>query len=73
MIPTAVAIWSTSASRWLDSITVMPYCCGNALMSSRISSIPAGSSPLVGSSKTSSFGNRINAIAMPKRCFIPSE
>ena len=39
----------------------------------RISWMPRGSSPLVGSSRMSSSGLRIRAAAMPSRCRMPSE
>ena len=39
----------------------------------RISTIPAGSSPLVGSSRMRSEGFANKAAAMPSRCFMPSE
>ena len=41
--------------------------------SSRISTIPAGSSPFVGSSRMSSSGSGRSAAAIPSRCFMPSE
>lgn len=37
------------------------------------SSIPAGSRPLVGSSRTRVRGSRASAIAVPRRCFMPRE
>ncbi len=42
-------------------------------MSSRISWMPAGSSPLVGSSSSTSLGRPSSAAARPRRCFLPSE
>ena len=38
-----------------------------------MSAMPAGSSPLVGSSRTSSSGSPSSAAATPSRCFMPSE
>ena len=35
--------------------------------------MPAGSSPMVGSSSTNNSGSGSNAAAIPSRCFIPSE
>ncbi len=39
----------------------------------RISTMPAGSRPLVGSSRMSNEGSDSRAAAMPSRCFIPNE
>jgi glucose-6-phosphate-specific signal transduction histidine kinase len=39
----------------------------------RISTMPAGSEPFVGSSRISSLGSASMAAAMPSRCFMPSE
>ena len=53
--PTRVHICSTSASRWLDRNTVVPAAC-SCRISSRISRMPCGSRPFVGSSRTSNSG-----------------
>ena len=72
-MPICVAICSTSLSRWLETKTVTPYSPGRRRISSRISWIPAGSRPLVGSSRISSGGRPIRAMASPRRCTMPSE
>ena len=53
--PTRVHSCSTSASRWLERKTVVPARLSSS-SSSRISWMPCGSRPLVGSSSTSSRG-----------------
>ena len=63
---------SISASRWLETKTVMPSSASDR-MRSRISTMPAGSSPLVGSSRIKRSGEANMAAAMPRRCFMPSE
>ena len=70
--PTRVHSCSTSASRWLDRNTVVP-CRLRSSSRSRTSRIPCGSRPLVGSSSTSSSGERSSAAARPSRCRMPSE
>src|SRR3954453_11429611 len=70
MIATCRQISSTSSMLWLDSKIVIPPSASRRT-SARISRIPAGSSPLVGSSSTSRRGERINAAAPPSRCTIP--
>jgi hypothetical protein len=45
----------------------------NDLIRPRISTMPAGSRPLAGSSRISSLGSGSRAAAMPSRCFMPSE
>ena len=57
---------STSASRWLDRNTVVPPATSSTSRS-RTSRMPCGSSPLVGSSRTSSRGARSRAAASPRR------
>src|SRR5712691_10931791 len=70
--PTRSQICSTSGSRWLESSTVrLPW--PMSLMSLRISAMPCGSSPLVGSSRMSSSGSFSSAAATPSRCFMPVE
>ena len=71
-IPSTVATRSISPSRWEETMTVTPSD-ANDLRSRRISSIPAGSRPFVGSSRMSSEGLRANAMAIPRRCFMPRE
>ncbi|OUD97207.1 hypothetical protein CMMCA002_10660 [Clavibacter michiganensis subsp. michiganensis] len=71
-MPSTPAIFSISSRRWLETITVMPWP-ARSMRRERTSSMPAGSSPLVGSSRTSSEGSRARAMAIPSRCFIPSE
>src|SRR5260370_17036987 len=70
--PTRSQICSTSPRRWLESSTVRsPW--PMSLMSLRISAMPCGSSPLVGSSRISRSGSFRSAPATPSRCFIPVE
>src|SRR5713101_3419715 len=72
LTPTRSQICSTSPRRWLDSSTVRsPW--PMSLMSLRISAMPCGSSPLVGSSRMSRSGSFSSAPATPSRCFIPVE
>ena len=70
--PTRVQSASTSLSRWLDSTTVVPSA-AKCRSSARISPMPRGSRPLVGSSRSNSSGLRRSAAAMPRRWRIPSE
>ena len=72
MIPITSASWLTSPSRWLEMNTVLPIEARWRSVS-RIATIPAGSRPLAGSSRRSSFGSLRSAPAIPRRCFIPSE
>ena len=72
MTPTCVHTCSTSASRWLETNTVVPSS-ANERMSARTSRVPCGSSPFVGSSSTSSSRGMSSAFASPSRCFMPSE
>ena len=46
---------------------------GRERITARISRMPAGSRPLVGSSRMASSGSGSSAAATPRRCFIPSE
>lgn len=73
MMPTWSAIWSISESMWLETMTVMSNMRGRFLTRVRISWMPEGSSPLVGSSSRSNGGLPMRAAAMPRRCFMPSE
>ena len=57
----------------VDLTEDMPQRSGRERISSRISCIPDGSRPFVGSSRISSFGKPSIAEAMPKRCFMPRE
>ena len=68
--PTVVHICSISASRWLDRKIVVPAAF-SASSSVRISLMPCGSSPFVGSSSTSSRGRRISAAPSPSRWRMP--
>ena len=70
MIATYWQTSSTSSMLWLDSRIVMPVE-ASRLISARMSRMPAGSRPFVGSSRTSSRGDRISAAATPSRCTIP--
>jgi hypothetical protein len=72
MTPTRVHSCSTSDSWWLERKIVVPSELSFS-SSSRISWIPCGSRPFVGSSSTSSRGRRTSAAASPSRCRMPSE
>ena len=63
---------STSCRRWLDRRTVCPLL-PNSCIRDRTSAMPAGSSPLVGSSRNSTSGSPSSAYAMPSLCFMPME
>lgn len=63
---------SNSASTCEETNTVRPPSASSPI-SSRISRMPAGSSPFVGSSRMSKAGSPSNAAAIPSRCFIPWE
>ena len=52
---------------------MIPFSLFNFKINSLISIIPSGSSPFIGSSKRIKSGFPTNAIAIPKRCFIPKE
>ena len=62
---------SISPSRWLHTITAMPNSRPVRRTSSSISSRPAGSRPLVGSSSSSRRGSCTSDWASLTRCFIP--
>src|SRR5262249_47125090 len=64
---------STSGSRWLEKIRLIPLPCDRSRASSIISCRPAGSMPLVGSSRIKSFASWTTAAASLSRCFIPVE
>ena len=72
MIDTVSATCWTSLRMWLDTSTVLPRS-ASPRMVARISWMPAGSSPLVGSSKISSSGSLSRVAAMASRCFMPRE
>ena len=72
MTTTWSQICSISAMRWLEMKTVIPSSASDR-MRPRISTMPAGSSPLLGSSRMSSSGAASSAAAIPSRCFMPSE
>ena len=69
---TASQVRSTSSRRWDDSTTVRPSATSDRIMS-RISCIPAGSSPFMGSSRISSWGSPIRQAATPRRWRMPIE
>ena len=52
--------------------TVLP-CAARPRNRSRISTMPAGSRPLAGSSRINRSGSLSSAIARPRRCFMPIE
>ena len=64
---------SISPRRWLATMTAMPNSVPVRRTSASISSRPAGSRPLVGSSSSSSRGSWTSAWASLTRCFIPVE
>ena len=72
MMPTRSQSSCTSVIRWLESRTVQPAA-PSRRTSRRMSAMPAGSRPLVGSSRTTSRGSFSSAAATPRRCFMPSE
>ena len=73
MNPMTSAMFSISL-RICDEIRiVIPNSWDNRLSSSRISLIPKGSSPFIGSSRISSSGLCMMAAAIPRRCFMPNE
>ena len=64
---------SISPSRWLATMTAIPNSVPVRRTSASISSRPAGSRPLVGSSRSSSRGSWTSAWASLTRCFMPVE
>ena len=72
IIPYLVAIFSSSPRIWLDIKIVFP-CSFNLKSISLISTIPVGSSPLIGSSSIRKSGFPTSARPIPSLCFIPSE
>ena len=73
MIPTVSAMASISPRMWLETITVISYSSLIRFSRSRTCLMPAGSRPLVGSSRISSLGKPSRAAARPSRCFMPRE
>ena len=69
---TASQVRSTSSSRWDDRTTVRPSATRDRIIS-RISSMPAGSSPFIGSSRMSSWGSPSRQAATPRRWRMPIE
>ena len=69
---TASQVRSTSSSRCEDSTTVRPSATSDRIIS-RMSCMPAGSSPFIGSSRISSWGSPIRQAATPRRWRIPME
>ena len=63
---------SSSLIRWLDTSTARPSSASDR-RKTRIQRMPSGSSPLIGSSNTSTGGSPSMAAAIPSRCAIPSE
>src|SRR6202521_2059362 len=70
--PTRSQICSTSPRRWLDRSTVRPPW-AMSVISLRISAMPWGSRPLLGSSRMRRSGSLSSAPATPIRCFMPVE
>ena len=67
-----VQVRSTSSSRCEESITVRPSPTSERIIA-RISCIPAGSSPFIGSSRISSSGSPSRHAATPRRWRMPIE
>ena len=61
-----------NGSTTLDGKTVLPAAARRRSVS-RIATMPAGSSPLAGSSRSSSRGSERRVPAIPSRCFMPRE
>ena len=66
------AVSDISLIRWLDTNTVRP-CAARSRRKWRTQRMPSGSSPLTGSSKSSTPGSPSRAAAMPSRWPMPSE
>jgi len=71
-MPTLSVISSTSERRWLFRKIVFPLAFSSSRIS-RISFLPIGSTPSVGSSRKISSGSLIIDCAKPSRCIIPFE
>lgn len=62
----------TRSRLWLEKNTVLPFAqCSR--MYAMISAVDWGSSPIIGSSSTHSFGSWMSAAMMQIFCFIPWE
>ena len=72
MMDTVSATCSTSARMWLLTRTVRPSPARRRIVW-RISWMPAGSRPLVGSSKIRRSGDLSRVAAIARRCFMPRE
>ena len=72
MITTRSAICWTSDRAWLETSIVRPSP-ASRFRKPRSQAMPAGSSPLAGSSSTSTPGSPRSAVARPRRCRMPSE
>ena len=72
MITTWSTVWATSASRWLDTRTARPSA-ARRRSRSRSQRTPAGSRPLVGSSRTRTADRRAGRWRAPSRWRMPSE
>lgn len=66
------AVSAISLMRWLETKTVRPSD-ASIFIRLRTQRMPSGSSPLTGSSKSSTCGSPSSAPAMPSRCPMPSE
>ena len=69
---TLSTVWATSLSRWLETNTVR-FCAASSRSRPRSQRMPSGSSPLSGSSKTSTPGSPSSAPARLSRWRMPSE
>ena len=58
---------------WLDIKMVIFFSSQSFIRSFLISTTPSGSSPFIGSSNIKNSGLFKRVIAIPRRCFIPSE
>ncbi len=66
------AVSAISLIRWEETKTVRPSA-ASAFIRLRTHRMPSGSSPLTGSSKSSTWGSPSSAAAIPSRCPMPSE
>ncbi len=62
----------TSGNTWLDNSTVRPSAAASSISSKNVS-CTRGSSPSVGSSRTTSCGSCCSACTRPSFCFMPRE
>src|SRR5829696_8911530 len=72
MITTWSTVWATSLSTWLETRMVRPSS-ARWRSSPRSHAMPAGSSPLAGSSSSSTGGSPSRAPARPRRWRMPRE